>query len=80
MHSSKFAHIFFHMVTYQLTYSTLTVNRAHIHVHSYTAGTYSGGLVDLPELEAGRAYRLAAVKSRQGATRAPGMSSFFLRL
>ena len=31
-----------------------------------------GGLLELPELEKGRAYRIAALKARQGATTPPG--------
>jgi DNA topoisomerase IA len=35
-------------------------------------GSSSGALVELPELEVGRSYRVASVKARTGATRAPG--------
>jgi DNA topoisomerase IA len=40
---------------------------------------YSGGLVELPELEKGKGYRVASVKARTGATRAPGMKIRHLR-
>ena len=38
----------------------------------------SGGLLELPELEKGRAYRIASLKQRQGATTPPGKVLTFL--